>query len=122
MAPGGLAVGIDESGDAVREARKLSVEIENLMFAPGSAGEIPWQENFFSVLLCESGASPDSALEAARVLAPGGRIFIVGGGVDWAAALVEAGFDPVISHSMGGAPFIEACKPSERDHRRALGE
>ena len=82
LASEGLAVGLDTSDEMVRLARRLSVEIENVLFVIGSAGGIPWQEDFFSVLLSVDSAFcwPDpeaAAREIFRVIAPGGRIFVL---------------------------------------------
>lgn len=122
LAPSGLTVGVDESDEMVRQARKLSIEMPNLMFVLGSTEEIPWKEDFFSLLLCEGGGAPAgrAAGEMARVLAPGGRAYIVGRGAGWPELLAEAGFDPVRPHAMGEAFVIEAGKPTHRDHRPAL--
>ncbi len=78
----GLAVGVNVSDEMVALARRQSVEIENVMFVLGVADEIPWQEDFFSLLFSMDSAFYWPALEAAtreifRVMAPGGRIFVL---------------------------------------------
>ena len=82
LASEGVAVGLDVSDEMVALARQQSVEIENVMFVLGAADEIPWQEDFFSLLLSVDSAFYWPDLEAAtheifRVMAPGGRIFIL---------------------------------------------
>ena len=82
LASQGLALGLDASDEMVRLARRQSVEIENVMFMIGSAAAIPWQEDFFSLLLSVDSAFRWPDLKAAtreifRVMAPGGRIFIL---------------------------------------------
>ena len=82
LAPEGLAVGLDVANEMVALARRLSVEIENVMFVAGSAGEIPWQDDFFTLVVSVDSALfwPDpeaTAREVKRVMAPGGRLCIL---------------------------------------------
>ena len=43
----GLLVAIGD-GDAVREARKATRHLENVMFVPGTPDELPWSDGFFT--------------------------------------------------------------------------
>lgn len=136
LAPNGLAVGVDISDEMVRLARRLSVEIENVMFVPGSADQIPWQEDFFSVLLSVESAfywpEPDRAAgEIFRVMAPGGRVFVLlnfyqenplshrwrqalqvpmhlKSAAEWAALFAAAAFDPVQTRQIPDDSPVEA--------------
>jgi hypothetical protein len=76
--PAGLIVALG-SDDEVREARRASRHLENVMFAPVGTEQIPWQDGFFSVAIAFDRGSdhPDPvASELARVLSPGGRAFL----------------------------------------------
>jgi len=78
----GQVVGVDVSDEMVRQAREASKDFGNILYAWGSAQQIPWEENFFDkVLSVESFyyyADQDRALkELFRVMAPRGRLFIL---------------------------------------------
>ena len=78
----GQVVGLDISDEMVRRARSQSLEFENVMYVWGSAGNIPWEENFFDkVLSIESFyyyPDQDRVLaELFRVMAPRARLFIL---------------------------------------------
>jgi len=78
----GQVVGLDVSDEMIRRARATSRDFDNILFAWGSATQIPWQENFFDkVLSIESFYYyPDQELALAelfRVMAPMGRLFIL---------------------------------------------
>ena len=82
LVPEGSVVGLDVSDEMVRNARAKSAACENLMFIPGDAEDIPWQDSFFSkVLGVESFyyyEDPEKALrEIYRVLSPSGSVWIV---------------------------------------------
>jgi len=85
----GMVLGVDPSDDRVRGARKLSVERENLMFVAGSHERIPWQEEFFTLVVCREEAH-DWARELYRVTAAGGRVYAPGAAE---AAFRAAGFE-----------------------------
>jgi ubiquinone/menaquinone biosynthesis C-methylase UbiE len=78
----GQVVGIDISNEMVRQARAAAKDIANVIFAVGSATEIPWEENFFDKVLSvesfyyypDQGRALD---ELFRVMAPRGRLFIL---------------------------------------------
>ena len=109
LASNGLALGVDASDDNVRQARRLSVEIENVMFVLGSPEAIPWQDDFFSVLLAREPVAEPVAREMFRLLAPGGRAFVLQSGSE---PLVAAGFEAVRSLTPpGGGVVVEARKP-----------
>ena len=109
LASGGLALGVDPSDDSVRQARRLSAEVENVMFVLGSPDAIPWQDDFFSVLLARESVTAPAALEMFRVLAPGGRAFVLQSGSE---PLLAAGFEAVRSLPVAdGDVVVEAQKP-----------
>ena len=79
---GANVVGLDVSDEMIRLARQTSRELSNLRYFVGSATQIPAQDDFFDrVLSVESFYYyPDQGLaldEVYRVLAPGGRLFIL---------------------------------------------
>ena len=101
MAHNGLAVGVDPSDDSVRLARRLSAEIDNLMFVLGSPDQIPWQGDFFTKVLCLERTDGGDVF---RVLAPGGRAFLLG-------PAEVPGLTLIHTHQAGSAVVIEAVKP-----------
>ena len=50
--PEGSVVGLDVSDEMVRNARAKSAACENLMLIQAEAEDIPWQDGFFSKVLC----------------------------------------------------------------------
>jgi len=75
-------VGLDVSDEMIRLARETSRGFSNIQYVCGSAMQIPWQDDFFDrVLSVESFyyyPDQDRALkELHRVMAPGGRMFIL---------------------------------------------
>ncbi len=82
LAPEGVVVGLDNSDEMIRQARAASSDLDNILFLCSGAEEIPWKEDFFShTLSIESFyyyPDPVRALrETYRVLAPGGRFFVL---------------------------------------------
>lgn len=80
--PDGSVVGLDISDEMVRNARAKSADCENLIFILGEAEDIPWQNAFFSKILCVESfyyyEDPEKALrEIYRVMSPGGSVWIV---------------------------------------------
>jgi len=80
--PQGSVVGIDISDGMIHRARQSSQHFANITYRVGSAEKIPWEQNCFDrILSIESFYYyPDQnrALEELmRVLAPGGRLFIL---------------------------------------------
>jgi ubiquinone/menaquinone biosynthesis C-methylase UbiE len=78
----GQVIGLDVSDEMIRRARASSTEYDNLIFAVGSAQQIPWEENFFDkVLSVESfyyyGDQEGALAELFRVMAPQGELFIL---------------------------------------------
>jgi arsenite methyltransferase len=78
----GQVVGVDVSDEMIRQARAASKDFENILYAWGSAQQIPWEENFFDKMLSVESfyyyPDQDRALaELFRVMAPRGRMFIL---------------------------------------------
>ena len=44
----GRVVGMDVSDEMIRVARRTSLDFENILYATGEVGEIPWEANFFN--------------------------------------------------------------------------
>jgi ubiquinone/menaquinone biosynthesis C-methylase UbiE len=105
----GLVLGVDPADDNVRQARRLSVDLENVMFVLGSPEEIPWQEAFFSLVLCGIAVQdwPRAAHEISRVTAAGGRVLLVNPPPEAAEWLRAAGLE---TQPSGELP-LEARKP-----------
>src|SRR3990172_3869099 len=59
----GIVVGLDVSDDRVRDARAKSTSFDNILYLWAPAEEIPWQENFFTTVLCVDSVSRFSNLE-----------------------------------------------------------
>jgi ubiquinone/menaquinone biosynthesis C-methylase UbiE len=78
----GMAVGLDISNEMIDRAREASGEIEDVLFVKAAADEIPWRDEYFDKILSIESFYyyPDQEAvlrELYRVLAPGGRIFIL---------------------------------------------
>lgn len=78
----GQVVGVDISGEMISLARESSREFRNIAYIQASAESIPLQANRFDKILSVEAfyyyPDQDRALEEMyRVLAPGGRLFIV---------------------------------------------
>ncbi len=78
----GEVVGLDVADEMLRQAREASTDFHNMRFVWGSAEKIPERDGYFNqVLSVESFyyyARQEQALrELRRVLAPGGRLFIL---------------------------------------------
>ncbi len=81
VAPG-LAVGVDVSDEMIRRARTGSAGVANVEFREGSASKIPAADDTFDRVLSIEAfyyfPDQEAALdEIRRVLAPGGRLFIL---------------------------------------------
>ena len=82
LVPEGMVVGLDVSDEMVRKARAGSASCENLLFVWADAEDIPWQEKFFSQVLCVESfyymENPEKALrELYRVMSPGASVWIL---------------------------------------------
>jgi len=80
--PEGRVVGMDVSDEMIRVARRTSLEFENVLYATGEVGEIPWDANFFNHAISVESAYywPEPAAgirEIFRVLPPGGAAWIL---------------------------------------------
>lgn len=78
----GSAVGVDISDEMIARARAGSRDIENIMFVCSPADGIPWADEYFDKALSIEAFYyyPDQEAvlrELLRVLAPGGRLFIL---------------------------------------------
>ncbi|MCW5979134.1 MAG: methyltransferase domain-containing protein [Bryobacteraceae bacterium] len=76
----GLLVGLAD-GAALAEGRRAARNCVNVMFQPGSAEEIPWQDGYFTRVVdteCRWDRPERAGREIARVLAPGGVAFLAG--------------------------------------------
>ena len=86
----GLVIGLDPSDDQIRDARMKSTAFENILYLWSAAEQIPWQEDFFTGVLCVDSLHQfqdvEKALrEAYRVLAPAGTLWIVNQRLELAA-------------------------------------
>ena len=82
LVPEGRVVGMDISDEMIRQARRASVDFDNLMFVTGEVAAIPWQPNFFSrVISVESSyywPDPDAGLkDILRVLQDDGSAWVL---------------------------------------------
>jgi SAM-dependent methyltransferase len=80
--PEGRVVGMDVSDAMIRVARRTSLDFENILYATGEVGEIPWEANFFNHAISVESAYywPEPApgiREILRVLRPGGAAWIL---------------------------------------------
>ena len=80
--PRGAIVGIDVSEEMIRLARRKSSQQGHVLFAPGSAEEIPWAEGYFTRVVCVESAYYWHSVEAAigeifRVTAFGATVHVV---------------------------------------------
>lgn len=78
----GMVAGVDISEEMIARARAASRDLENALFAVGSAEEIPWRDEYFDKIFSIESFYyyPDQEAvlrESHRVLAPGGLLFIL---------------------------------------------
>ncbi len=78
-APEGMVVAMDSSPDRVRQARVRGGNLDNVMFLPGGAAEIPWKEGFFSKALSHAFPVdvPFDLHDVLRVLTPEGLFYLM---------------------------------------------
>jgi hypothetical protein len=91
QAANGVVVGLG-TDDAVREARRLSSDVHNVMLVPAPTEEIPWQDQFFTLAIDPETEWTDAdatAEELARVMGPGGEVHGVSGEEKTDALLAE---------------------------------
>jgi hypothetical protein len=77
------------------DARRRLKDVQNAMIVPASPEEIPWQENFFTVVVDPGAAWNDAervVAEIARVLGPGGELRLSGSSARQGDLLAAASF------------------------------
>jgi ubiquinone/menaquinone biosynthesis C-methylase UbiE len=81
LAKEGSVIGLDVSNEMIHRAREQSSSIENVLYLWAGMDQIPWQENFFTKVLCTDALYDENTervlREIHRVLAPGGFLWIV---------------------------------------------
>ena len=70
----GFLVGVGDHSE-VRRARRELADLANVLFTPGGREEIPWKEDFFTLILDAEGGAETA--EMRRVLRGGGRIYSI---------------------------------------------
>jgi SAM-dependent methyltransferase len=80
--PEGRVVGMDVSDEMIRVARRTSLEFDNILYATGEVGEIPWDASFFNHAISVESAyywpEPGAGIgEIFRVLRTGGAAWIL---------------------------------------------
>ena len=147
--PEGAVFGLDVSREMVEQARQLSAEVENVLFAPGAAEEIPWAEDYFTHVLSIESAyywidTSLAAREIFRVTAYGGSFHILinyfeenpfSEGWDcetglplhrldseqWAELFRAAGFEEVVTDQIpDDSPISPGKSPEELRQREGL--
>ena len=142
----GAVFGLDVSTEMVMLARQLSSELENTLFAPGAAEEIPWADDYFTHVLSIESAyywaeTTLAAKEIYRVTAYGGSFHILinyyeenpySAGWDretglplhrlsagqWARLFRDAGFEDVTTDQIPDDSPISPGKPPDELARR----
>ena len=119
-APEGMVVAMDSSPDRVRQARVRGGNLDNVMFLPGRAAEIPWKEGFFSKALSHAYPVdlPFDLHDVLRVLTPEGLFYLMAEphphsddasvepatmeerGEEWAGRMEAAGFGVIQEHRL----------------------
>lgn len=147
--PDGAFVGIDLSREMIRSAREACAHLENALFAPGAADEIPWAEDYFTHALSIESAyywprPAMAAREIFRVTSYGGSFHILinyyqeneySEGWDrdlglrlhrlnaaqWESLFRECGFEEVQSERIpDDSPITPGKPPAERARREGL--
>ena len=82
LVPEGRVVGMDISDEMIRQARRTSVDHDNLLFVTGEVAEIPWESNFFTHAISVESPyywpNPSAGVkEIHRVLRPGGAAWML---------------------------------------------
>ena len=148
-APEGAIVGIDPSHEMILRARRTCESLENTLFAPAAAEQIPWAEDYFThVLSIESAyywtSTSLAAKEIYRVTAYGGSIHILINyyvenpyseawgremglslhrltGTEWAAVFEAAGFKDLATEQIADdSPIPPGKPPAELAQREGL--
>ena len=145
----GAFVGIDISGEMIRTARRTCEHLDNALFAPAPAEQIPWAEDYFTHVLSIESAYywPDidsASREIYRVTAYGGSFHVLInyysensfsegwdtetglelhrlGRDEWAGVFRESGFHDVSTMQIPDDSQISQGKsPKERTTREGL--
>ena len=148
-APEGAIVGIDPSLEMILRARRTCERLENTLFAPASAEQIPWAEDYFThVLSIESAyywtSTSLAAKEIYRITAFGGSIHILINfyaenpyseawgremglslhrlrGTEWVAVFEAAGFRDLATEQIpDDSPIPPGKPPAELAQREGL--
>ncbi len=142
----GAVFGLDVSKEMVLLARQLSADLDNVLFAPGAAEEIPWAEDYFTHVLSIESAYywPEPTLAAKeifRVTAYGGSFHILInyyeenphsagwdretglplhrlGAEQWARLFRDVGFEEVATDQIPDDSPISSGKPPDELARR----
>ena len=142
----GAVFGLDVSREMIFQARRLSEELENTLFTPGAAEEIPWAEDYFTHVFSIESAYywieiSLAAREIFRVTAYGGSFHILinyyegnpfSEGWDretglplhrlsaeeWAQGFRDAGFEEVATDRIPDDSPISPGKPADELARR----
>ena len=112
----GLVVAMDASDGNIQVARARASGVANLMFIAGNAGEIPWQEDFFSKAL--SYGCPRDLLDVFRVLMPGGLLgLVLAPGVvnESRQAMEAAGFTALEEYNLPENVWLLVSKKTGRE-------
>lgn len=147
--PEGAFVGIDISGEMIRSAREASKRLDNVLFAPAAAEQIPWAEDYFTHVLSIESAYywPDPARAAREIYRVtnydgtfhilinyysentyshgweremGLRLHLLSS-EQWNRLFHNCGFEDVTSERIGDDSPISSDKtPAEKAHRQGL--
>ena len=144
--PEGAFVGIDPSREMIFRARRCCEDLENALFVPASAEQIPWAEDYFThVISIESAyywsGTNLAAKEIYRVTAYGGSFHILINyyaenpysegwdsemglslhrlsGIQWAAVFRAAGFEEIVTERIPDDSPIPLGTPRDELARR----
>ncbi len=144
--PDGAILGIDPSSEMIFRARRSCEDLENTLFAPASAEQIPWAEDYFTHVISIESAyywtnTSLSSKEIYRVTAYGGSFHMLVNyysgnpysqgwdremglflhrlsGTEWTAVFEAAGFEGIATERIPDDSPIPPGKPPEELARR----